>query len=409
MKRHLALLVIATLALSLTGCSLFQTSKDNQDQPTVLKLALREGTYSQVVGMNIRDFEDQNNVRCELLELSEEELYNTILNSSDSASKVDLCMVSGSWMSEFTSKELLCDLSEYGYSLDEDIIKETTDICYYNGDVYCAPYFGNVSVLMYNKKMVEDAGYTTEDISSLEDVFKICESAQDAGYFGFLYRGDTNNDVVVDFLPILLSYGGWVVDENNQPTVNSVEFKEAMEFYKRLTATGKATTKDDIVNALSASHGAMTIGWPGWYVPTEDGPVDYMALSGRAAEGAEVFNANLYGIWALGVSSYSNHKEETMELLNYLMDPELQKKSVFSGGVPCRYSALSNEEILAEYPQYRNVLEALESGVYRPSLPNWNEFMDILAPYMTSILDGSLSTEDGLNQAQAELETLMGL
>ena len=42
-------------------------------------------------------------------------------------------------------------------------------------------------------------------------------------------------------------------------------------------------------------------------------------------------------------------------------------------------------------------------------LDNWNEFMDILAPYMTSILDGSLSTEDGLNQAQAELETLMGL
>ena len=40
------------------------------------------------------------------------------------------------------------------------------------------------------------------------------------------------NNLVVDAMPILLSYGAWVVDEDNNPTVNTPEFKKAMEAYK---------------------------------------------------------------------------------------------------------------------------------------------------------------------------------
>ena len=57
-------------------------------------------------------------------------------------------------------------------------------------------------------------------VDSLADILDICQKAQASGKKGFIYRGDSQNNLVVDFLPILLSYGGWVVDENNQPTVN---------------------------------------------------------------------------------------------------------------------------------------------------------------------------------------------
>ena len=33
-------------------------------------------------------------------------------------------------------------------------------------DIYLAPYYGNVTVMMYNKQLLADAGYAPEDIDS---------------------------------------------------------------------------------------------------------------------------------------------------------------------------------------------------------------------------------------------------
>ena len=85
----------------------------------------------------------------------------------------------------------------------------------------------------------------------------ICEKAKADGKLGFIYRGDSQNNLVVDFLPILLSYGGWVIDSNNQPTVNTPEFKDAMNFYLKLIATGSAQVKDDLIASCDTGAGTM--------------------------------------------------------------------------------------------------------------------------------------------------------
>lgn len=407
MKRWIGILLCAVLALSLVGCEPFHKSA-NQKETVVLRLALREGTYTNVVKNSLEQFEEEHNVKCDILELPEEELRREVLSSGENGSNVDLCMVDGSWVTEFTEKDVLLNLSDAGYTLDGDIIPATTDISYRDGDVYVAPFFGNVTVLLFNKDLLASAGYKKEDLQSLDDVMKVCKSAYERGQIGFLYRGDTNNNLVVDFLPILLSFGGWVVDEDNMPTVNTEEFKSAMEFYIELINTGKATTKDDIINAIAGGHGAMTIAWPGWYTPQQDSTADYCSIEGRAYDGAEVYNANIYGIWGLGVSAQSQNQQLSVELLEYLMEPDVQKASIDVGGVPCRYSCLNDKEVLAKYPQYADVCVALKTGTYRPMISNWNEFMDILGPHISRILSGDETIENGLNEAQSQLEDLMG-
>ena len=89
------------------------------------------------------------------------------------------------------------------------------------------------------------------------------------------------HNLVVDFLPILLSYGGWVVDEENQPTVNSDEFIDAMNYYVELIGTGEAQVKDDLVASIDNGAATMGVAWPGWYTPTADSAADYIAMSGK--------------------------------------------------------------------------------------------------------------------------------
>ena len=412
MKRKLLTLVLAgAMVCSLAACggnNNSESSEASADGRTQMSIALRGGVYADVLKECLPAFEEEHNVTIDVQELSEEDLHTSVaLNATSAEGAYDLCMVDGSWMAEFTDAGVLANLTELGYELDEDIIEATTSICYVDDNVYLAPYYGNVTVLMLNKAIVEEAGYTADTVDSLEAVLDICQQAQANGKKGFIYRGDNQNNLVVDFLPILLSYGGWVVDENNQPTVNSEEFVNAMNYYMELIATGEAQVKDDLVASVDSGAAAMGIAWPGWYTPTADTPADYIALNGKATPDAEANNANVYGIWCLGIPSNSQNKELAAELLAYLMDPEVQYGTVASGGVPCRYSSLQDEEVLAQYPQYEVVCQALVSGVYRPVIAEWTEFYTTLGSEMDNIINGAKTVEEGLNDAQAALEELM--
>ncbi len=411
-KRLLAILLAGVMALSLCACGAKAEKEEEASldgNGTTLTLALRSGTYAEVIKQCLPEFEEKYNVKTEVLELAEDDLHSKLaLDATNKEGAYDLCMVDGSWMAEFTANGVLANLTEAGYELDDDIIPATTTICYHDGDVYLAPYYGNVTVLLYNKEIIEAAGYDADKIQSLEDILTICKAAQADGKKGFIYRGDTANNLVVDAMPILLSYGAWVVDEDNKPTVNTPEFIEAMNFYMELIATGDAEVKDDLIASVDNGAGAMGIGWPGWYVPTDESSADYCAITGKVSADSEAFNANVYGVWTIGVTANSQNKELTVALLEYLMDKDVQKSTVPNGGVPCRYSSLQDEEVLAQFPQYKVVCAALEGGVYRPVIEEWTDFYTILGTELSNIVNGVKTVEEGLDDAQTQLEMELG-
>ena len=175
----------------------------------------------------------------------------------------------------------------------------------------------------------------------------------------------------------------------------------------KLIATGEAQVKDDLIASVDTGAGTMGIGWPGWYTPTADSTADYIALSGAVSKGGETHNANVYGIWTIGIPANSQNQELAAELLTYLMDKDVQKSTVDKGGVPCRYSSLQDPEILKTYPQYEVVCKALEGGVYRPVIAEWTQFYTILGTEMDNIINGVKTVDQGLADAQSQLETLM--
>ena len=418
-KRLVAAALSAAMLASLTACggSTGETSQAAADassggvaegETTKMTLILRGGSYGDVLKASLPEFEAEHNVEIEVLDMSFDDLHTGIaLDAVNEVGTYDLCMVDGSWMAEFTTNGVLANLSDMGYSFDEDIIPNTTEICKVGEDIYLAPYFGNVTVMLYNKANVEAAGYQPEDIQTLDDMLAVAQAAKASGVNGFAYRGDTGDNIVSDFLPILLACGGWVVDDNNQPTVNTQEFKDAMNYYMELIGTGAAMSKDDVTAAVDNGSATLAIGWPGWYVPSADSAADYMVSPGMRSEGAESFNTSEYGTWTIGIPANAPHPDLALELLQYVMDPEVQLASIANGGVPCRYSCLQNEEILAEYPHLSIVCDALDQGVYRPAIEEWTDFTNILGTEMGNIMAGVKTVDEGLADAQTQLEELM--
>lgn len=418
MKKALSLILALAMALSLAACggSKTETPADNggstadntSAEPTQMTLILRGGTYAEALKASLPDFEAEHNVKIDVQELSFDDLHTGIaLDAVNSTGAYDLCMVDGSWMAEFTENNVLANLSEMGYSFDDDIIPATTTICKVDDSIYLAPFFGNVTVMLYNKQLIADAGYTPEDITTFEDLKVIAQKTKDAGKTGFLIRGGSADNIVSDFIPHLLVHGGWVIDENNQPTVDTPEFKAAMQEYLDLYALGGTMDKDDIVAAIDGGTAALGQAWPGWYVPTADTNANYTVIPTKLNDSDTPKNTSMYGVWCIGIPNNAPHKDLALELLEYVMSPEVQLASIEVGGVPCRTSCLLNEDVLATYPQYETVCAALQTGVYRPVIAEWTQFTNILGTEMDNIIQGTKTIDQGLADAQTQLVELM--
>ena len=420
-KRPLALALALATAVSLTACgSSGGTSETGSGdsgsasgEPTKMTLILRGGAYGESLEASLPAFEEEHNVDIEVMLMSFDDLHTGIaLDAVNDVGTYDLCMVDGSWMAEFTENGVLANLSELGYSFDNDIIPATTEICIVDDEIYLAPYYGNVTVMMYNKQLLADAGYTPEEIDSFADVQDIAQKtrAADPSKNGFLIRGGSADNILSDFLPHLVAHGGWVVDENNNPTVDTPEFKAAMEDYLALYNVGGTLDKDDIVASVTSGETAMAQIWPGWYTPTADGPADYITIPTKLTDDSEPLDAvALQGVWCIGIPDNAPHKALAVELLEYVMSPEVQLASIENDGVPCRYSCLTDPTVLETYPHLETVCGALETGVYRPAIAEWTEFTNILGTEMDNIIQGTKTMDEALSYAQEQLEQLMAV
>ena len=418
MKKLLTLVLALAMTLSLAACGGDNQAADSGNsgdagsgEATKMTLILRGGAYGESLEAMLPAFEEEHNVDIEVMLMSFDDLHTGIaLDAVNEVGTYDLCMVDGSWMAEFTENGVLANLSELGYSFDEDIIPATTEICMVDDDIYLAPYYGNVTVMMYNKQLLADAGYAPEDIDSFQDIQDIAQKtrAADSSKNGFLIRGGSADNILSDFLPHLVVHGGWVVDENNNPTVDTPEFRAAMEDYLALYNVGGTLDKDDIVASVTSGETAMAQIWPGWYTPTADGPADYITIPTKLTDdGQDMGAVALQGVWCIGIPDNAPHKDLALELLEYVMSPEVQLASIEENGVPCRFSCLTDPTVLETYPHLETVCGALQTGVYRPVIEEWTQFTNILGTEMDNIIQGTKTMDEALSYAQEQLEQLM--
>jgi sorbitol/mannitol transport system substrate-binding protein len=116
----------------------------------------------------------------------------------------------------------------------EDVFKSLRDGLSYQGKLYALPFYGESSMLMYRKDLLEQKGLKMPEQPKYEDVKKIADALTDKakGDYGITLRGKPGWGENMGFIDTLINtFGGTWFDTKWNPTVDSPEWKKAITFY----------------------------------------------------------------------------------------------------------------------------------------------------------------------------------
>lgn len=142
----------------------------------------------------------------------------------------------------------LVDLSSFAqdsaYDVN-DILPPVRDALSNDGKLYAVPFYGESSILMYNKEILGKAGVTIPNNPTWQQVADAAAKVNSASTAGICMRGKPGwGDLFAPLTTVVQTFGGSWYNQQWDATVNSAQWKEAVTFYK--TLLDKSGQKDPV-------------------------------------------------------------------------------------------------------------------------------------------------------------------
>jgi sorbitol/mannitol transport system substrate-binding protein len=261
--------MVVTGALALTSCAGAGGGASSGD--VTLTLATVSNPQMKDMEELKSNFEEDNpGITVNFVQMEEGDLRAAV--TADVASKAgqyDIVTVGAyevpQWGRLGWLKDLTSDLeADSAYDVD-DILAPITDITSVDGKRYAVPFYGESSILMYNKEMFDAAGLTMPENPTWQQVADFANQLKTGDTAGICLRGKPGwGDLFAPLTTVVQTFGGNWYDEDWNAQVDSPEFIEAVNFYvDLLKSAGEAdpvsNSFTECLNLVSTEKAAM------WY------------------------------------------------------------------------------------------------------------------------------------------------
>ena len=392
-----------------------------------LVVAINAGVEGGALKAAARDYEKLSGLRMEALELPYGSLFEKeMLDLTSRAGAYDVIMMDDPWFPRLASDGKLSALlplyRKAGASgPDSDFIETSMALChqpYPSGALYALPYVGNANFFFYRRDLFER--YNLPEPSTWEIVLRAAREIQSRQVpgrgrrmYGYVMRAAPGNAVIADFMPLLWAFGGELFSPEGDPLLNAPEAAEALRFMIELgrwSPRGYVSFNSDELSAhLLQGTAAMCINWPAW-LPAMDDP-DRSRVIGKVAyapmPGQRVAGRSALGNWLLAIPAGSKNVEAAFAFIRWATDAPQMRLAAERGNPPTRRSVFQDQEMVRRFSAFPVQLRALETGRPRPRHPNWNEIENVFGVYVSKANSGSVSVDEALARAQAEIAEIV--
>ncbi len=293
----------------------------------------------------------------------------------------------------------------------------------YQGKLYRIPTTSDAGVLYYRTDLLEKGGFDPPE--TFREMLDIIQKLQkpgdtDAGEtdWGYLWQGRQYEGVSAMFVEILEGFGGfWVKPDTMEVGLDKPQAIEAVEFLrstitKGISPPGVATYGEEETRLLFQSGESIFLrNWPYvWRLVNQEGSdvagnVGIMPM----IHGVGHDGGSCLGGWGLGLSATTPHPNEAWRLIEYMTSKDTMRRFVLETGLISSYKSLfTAPDIVAKYPHFPRLFEAVQDSVLRPPIPQYAQASDILQRYLSAAFTGGMTPQAAMQAAARETRNLLG-
>jgi len=293
-----------------------------------------------------------------------------------------------------------------------------------DGNLYAAPFYGESSMVMYRKDLTDAAGVTIADNDSWDNVKAAAAAMHDPdnGVYGACLRGKPGwGDNMAFVTTVVNSFGGAWFDADLKPTLESDEWKAAINFYVDLLGNyGPPGSEGNSFNEILALYNEGKCGmWIDATIAASFLEVDNVAYAQSPNAGNPV-GANWLWAWAMAIPAGSPNAEESQKFIQWATSKEYiqavgNHPDFGWGKVPTgtRASTYAIPEFQAAAPFAAAEMAAIESaapeatdikpyvGVQFAAIPEFPEVGTAVAQEIAAALSGAKTVDEALAASQA--------
>lgn len=276
-------------------------------------------------------------------------------------------------------------------------------LTHYKAGLYqIADKLGNHLTLVYNKALVTSPPQTDVELIELAKKIMVFNKDGKPERYGLVW----NYTEPFFFVPFLSGFGGWVMDENGNPTLNTQANIEALNFIKDLRDKHKIIPNEADYNIADL---LFKDGKAGMIINGDWSWASY-AKAGINIGISPLPKIIKTGLWCApmvspkGYSINTNVREEKLneviKLLKFLLAPEQQMENTK------QLNTMPTLEELYDDPFFRsdeimvNSQLQIDRGKPMPVVPELRAIWDAMRPSYQAVLGGAKTAEQAANDMQ---------
>jgi sorbitol/mannitol transport system substrate-binding protein len=320
---------------------------------------------------------------------------------------------------------------EFGAEYDvDDMLPAMRNGLSHEGTLYAAPFYGESSMVMYRKDLTDAAVVTIADNDSWDNIKAAAAAMHDPdnGVYGACLRGKPGwGDNMAFVTTVVNSFGGAWFDKDMRPTLQSDEWKAAINFYVDLLGTyGPPGSEGNSFNEILALYNEGKCGmWIDATIAASFLEVDGVAYAQSPNAGNPV-GANWLWAWAMAVPTGTENTEEAKAFIEWATSKEYiqavgNHPDFGWGSVPTGTRASTYE--IAEFQAVADFAAAEKAaidsaapeatdikpyvGVQFAAIPEFPEVGSAVAQEIAAALSGAKSVDEALEAAQGAADAIM--
>lgn len=419
MKKTAAMVVVIVFAAVMA----FAGGRTEPSGPVTVNMAITTGPNANAARAIVPLFEKDNpDIKVNIIEIPWNEIdTRQLLDFTSGKGGYDLVMQSTSFFGSYAASGFLEPLDVYlsnkslidakAFNLD-DFNKAVLDLVgNYKGKLYAMPYMYFPQIMVYRKDLLAKIGASVPKTFDefLAVVKKLDKLPNMHGTSVIGIKGGAGADVYA-WAPYLFNFGGSFTDAAGNPTFNTPEAVQALEFYKGLLAYSPSEAMSNGTDQVTSAFGAGNLGI--MFMDADNAGAlldptytkltrDQLGFAPMPAGPAGGHGRALLGAWSMGISKFSKSKNASFKVMTFLLSnrPDVTAEFVKQGINP-RLSVL--QQYASQYPNYGAVAEELPFVGPIPAVKSWVKMEDALATAISNALLNVKTVKQALDEAQAQ-------